>query len=83
MSKTSEELKQLKEEYEIFTTKLKELTEEELNIVTGGIEIDEHNLFLSAGLNNGESIFNIPGNNSNPKEFNFYDNSVDRNKFNN
>lgn len=34
--KTQEELKQLKEEYEVLNNKLKELTEEELKEVTGG-----------------------------------------------
>ena len=36
--KTKEELKELKEEYETLTTKLKELTEDELKMVTGGNE---------------------------------------------
>ena len=36
MAKTKEELNTLKTEYETVTNKLKELTEEELNIVTGG-----------------------------------------------
>ena len=36
MTKTQEELKQLKEEYEALTTKLKELTENELQQVAGG-----------------------------------------------
>ena len=34
--KTKEELNQLKQEYESLTSKLKELTEEELMAVTGG-----------------------------------------------
>ena len=34
--KTKEELNELKTEFEAFTTKLKELTEEELTQVTGG-----------------------------------------------
>ena len=37
MAKTQEELKELKTEYETLNNKLKELTEEELNMVTGGI----------------------------------------------
>ena len=37
MAKTQEELNQLKTEYETLNNKLKELTEEELNMVTGGI----------------------------------------------
>lgn len=50
MTKTREELKQLKEEYETLTIKLKELTEDELKIVTGGvnrdldINVDESNI---------------------------------------
>ena len=36
MSKTKEELNQLKTEYETLTTKLKELTDDELKEVTGG-----------------------------------------------
>ena len=38
MAKTKEELNQLKQEYEALTNKLKELSEDELIIVTGGIE---------------------------------------------
>ena len=34
--KTQEELQELKQEYEALTAKLKELTEDELNMVTGG-----------------------------------------------
>lgn len=37
MTKTQEELKELKQEYETLSIKLKELTEDELNIVTGGL----------------------------------------------
>lgn len=36
MTKTKEELQQLKTEYETLTNKLKELTEEEIQIVVGG-----------------------------------------------
>lgn len=36
--KTKEELKELKEEYEALNNKLKELTEDELMLVTGGTE---------------------------------------------
>ena len=36
--KTKEELNQLKTEYETLTTKLKELTEDELRQVTGGYD---------------------------------------------
>ncbi|MDO4941067.1 MAG: ATP-binding cassette domain-containing protein [Erysipelotrichaceae bacterium] len=37
MTKTNEELKQIKQEFEELTCKLKELSEEELNLVTGGV----------------------------------------------
>ena len=37
MAKTKEELNELKKEYEILNNKLKELTEDELEIVVGGI----------------------------------------------
>ena len=36
MEKTSDELNALKQEYETLNSKLKELNEEELNMVTGG-----------------------------------------------
>ena len=39
MAKTQEELTQLKTEYEALSTKLQELSEDELNMVTGGAEI--------------------------------------------
>ena len=39
MAKTQEELKQLRKEYMDLKNKLKELTEDELNKVTGGQEI--------------------------------------------
>ena len=41
MAKTQEELNKLKNEYELVTNKLKELTDEELKIVTGGLSNDE------------------------------------------
>ena len=37
MTKTKEELQQLKTEYETLTNKLKELTEEEIQVVVGGV----------------------------------------------
>ena len=60
MAKTKEELNTLKIEYETLTNKLKELTEDELNIVTGGSDInrdlniipDESNI----GTNSNENI---------------------------
>lgn len=39
MPKTQEELCQIKNEYESLSNKLKELTEDELVLVTGGTEI--------------------------------------------
>lgn len=39
MTKTQEELEQLKLEYESLSNKLKELSDEELKIVTGGTEV--------------------------------------------
>lgn len=36
MAKTQEELKKLKEEYDSLTSKLKDLTEEELKQIAGG-----------------------------------------------
>ena len=38
--KTKEELTQLKTEYETLNNKLKELSEEELKMVTGGVELN-------------------------------------------
>ena len=38
--KTKEELNALKEEYQSLTTKLRELTDDELKIVTGGVNFD-------------------------------------------
>lgn len=38
MTKTKEELNSLKQEYKTLTSKLNELSEEELNMVTGGIK---------------------------------------------
>ena len=51
MAKTKEELKELKEEYESLTTKLKELTEEELLLVTGGTNV-------SFDIKDNEEIYN-------------------------
>lgn len=38
--KTQEELKELRQEYETLTVKLKELNEDELKMVTGGADSD-------------------------------------------
>lgn len=40
MAKTKEELEQLKKEYEDLTNKLKDLSEEELQEITGGYQKD-------------------------------------------
>lgn len=42
MAKTKEELDQLKQECESLTNKLKELTDDELKQVTGGVGVDLH-----------------------------------------
>ena len=39
--KTKEELKELREEYDALTKKMKELTEEELEELTGGAAFDD------------------------------------------
>ena len=44
MSKTKEELNQLKNEYESLTSKLKELTEEDLKNVLGGNAVNNDQL---------------------------------------
>ena len=40
MAKTQEELNELKNEYELVTNKLKELTEDELKQVAGGMHVN-------------------------------------------
>ena len=51
MTKTNEELSSLKLEYETLKAKLKELTEDELNTVTGGdIDSDSNLHFISPEL---------------------------------
>ena len=42
--KTQEELKELREEYETLNAKLKELTEDELKMVTGGLNENDPDL---------------------------------------
>lgn len=57
MKKTKEELNQLKEEYETLTTKLKELSEEELlNVSGGGTSFNE--LAYGIALNSIEKALN-------------------------
>ena len=63
MSKTKEELKELKQEFETLNNKLKELTEDELKQVTGGYDPFEK---LEGGTNQDVStprhqILDIPG----------------------
>lgn len=41
MAKTKEELNQLKTEYESLTTKLQELSKDELDIVSGGVDLHD------------------------------------------
>ena len=53
MAKTQEELKEIKNEYETLTSKLNELTEDELNAITGGEIGDWQNIEHS-----GISIYN-------------------------
>lgn len=53
MAKTPEELNQLKTEYQTLTTKLQELTEEELNMVIGGHESTANLYFISEELGIG------------------------------
>lgn len=54
MAKTKEELNELKMEYETLSTKLKELTEDELKLVVGGIEM-KPNIGLDFGFDNSNS----------------------------
>ena len=42
MAKTQEELNQLINEYRTLNTKLKELSDDELRLVTGGVTVDEY-----------------------------------------
>ena len=42
MAKTQEELNALKEEYKNLTSKLKDLTSEELEMVTGGFDVPKN-----------------------------------------
>lgn len=53
MAKTEEELNELQKEYKTLTSKLKELTEDELKVVTGGTIGDWNNIEHS-----GINIFN-------------------------
>ena len=55
--KTKEQLKQLKEEYEALNIKLKELTEEELKLVTGGTQECDGFLCNPSGMRTGGDIF--------------------------
>lgn len=42
MAKTQEELDQIKKEYEELSEKLKELTQEELKQISGGVVTEDH-----------------------------------------
>ena len=53
MAKTKEELNQLKQEYESLNNKLKELTEDELQIVVGGALQNEYYVGNSADEKRG------------------------------
>ena len=67
MEKNQEELNQLKTEFKTLASKLKELTDEELNVVIGGAQ--ECDKFLSSVLNrgkNGNPILN-PWDNPSPE----------------
>ena len=57
MAKTQEELRELKEEYEALNNKLKELTEDELKLVTGGTQENDENLSNPVGMRTGGDIY--------------------------
>lgn len=57
MAKTQEELKQLKQEYESLSNKLKELSDDELKQVTGGgsiFDMPENNTIYEHGFYGNE-----------------------------
>ena len=56
MAKTQEEIIKLKQEYEELNSKLKELNDDELNQVTGGIDFEQGKFILTRA--NQEEIFN-------------------------
>ena len=64
MAKTSEELKQLKQEYESLSNKLKELTEDEFKLVTGSGTIEDYNEklkhYIDGLINPEEAYKNAP-----------------------
>ena len=55
--KTQEELKELKNEYETLNNKLKELSEDELKLVTGGTQESDENLLKPFGMRTGGDIY--------------------------
>lgn len=63
MAKTKEELNVLKQEYETLTTKLQELSEEELKMVTGGKDA------VKLGLSLNYSVFYFENVNNNKNDF--------------
>ena len=60
--KTKEELNELKNEYETLTTKLQELSEDELDEVTGGVNIWDIGVKLKERFNTGLLGSNQEGN---------------------
>lgn len=56
MTKRKEELGQLIQEYKTLTNKLKELTEDELKIVTGGVDPNTNLFFMSEELDVGPDL---------------------------
>ncbi len=57
MAKTQDELKELKEEYEKLNEKLKELSDDELKLVTGGTQENDENLSNPVGMRTGGDIY--------------------------
>ena len=50
MAKTQKELDKLKQEYESLTAKLKELTDEEIEIVNGGVKPETKDFSIGVDL---------------------------------
>ena len=63
MTKTKKELEQLKSECETLSNKLKELSEEELKMVTGGKDV------VKLGLSLNYSVFYFENVNNNKNDF--------------
>lgn len=58
MTKTQNELKQLKTEYESLATKLKDLTDDELKFVVGGDSEESSGFNKNTSSSGGGAIFN-------------------------